>query len=241
MDTLQVYARIPLSLQDARKNGSFPFTDGEANERIYGRTNLCLVLFLILVLSLVIVSADTRSLRLLSLNAYVLIMEDLFPSLPDHTRLWVYVAAEPLSDDVQDQLRKQLDAFLAGWTSHQYPVRGQASVQDDRIVMIAATVDGGTVSGCGIDASVNALEEAASDLGISWASPLDIVYRDANGRVCVASRSAFRTLVSNNDITGATPVFDPSITRLEALRAGEFERPAVDSWHSRIFQIPAAA
>ena len=168
-------------------------------------------------------------------------MENLFPNLPDHARLWVYVAAEPLSDDVQNQLRKQLDAFLDGWTSHQRPVRGQASIQDDRIVMIAATVDGGNVSGCGIDASVNALEEASDDLGISWASPLDIVYRDASGRVCVTSRPAFRTLVSSGDVTGDTPVFDPSVTRLKALRSGEFERPAADSWHSRIFQIPATA
>jgi len=168
-------------------------------------------------------------------------MENLFSNLPDHTRLWVYVAAEPLSDDVQNRLQQQLDAFLDGWTSHQRPVRGQATIQDDRIVMIAATVDGGNVSGCGIDASVNALEEAAGDLGISWASPLDIVYRDPTGRVCVTSRPAFRTLVSNGDVTGDTPVFDPSITRLEALRSGEFERPAADSWHNRIFQIPATA
>ncbi len=166
-------------------------------------------------------------------------METLFPNLPDHARLWVYVVTEPLSDPVQAQLKQQLGAFLDGWTSHQRSVRGQATVQEDRIVMIAATVDGGSVSGCGIDASVNALEEAAGDLGISWASPLDIVYRDASGRVCVTSRPAFRTLVSSGDVTGDTPVFDPSITRLDALRSGEFERPASDSWHNRIFQIPA--
>ena len=168
-------------------------------------------------------------------------MENLFSNLPDHARLWVYVAEEPLSDDVQVRLQQQLDAFLDGWTSHRRPVHGQATIEDDCIVMIAATVDEGNVSGCGIDASVNALEEAAGNLGISWASPLDIVYRDPTGRVCVTSRPAFRTLVSNGDVTGDTPVFDPSITRLEALRSGEFERPAADSWHNRIFQIPAPA
>lgn len=168
-------------------------------------------------------------------------MDNLFSDFPDSTRLWVYVAAEPLSEDVQEALQHRLDAFLDGWVSHQRPVRGRAVIRDNRVVMIAATVEGGNVSGCGIDASVHALDEASVDLDISWAGPLDIVYRDAAGDVCVTSRSAFRDLVAEGEVTGETPVLDPSVTRVEAVRTGAFEREAADSWHARIFKIPAAA
>jgi len=168
-------------------------------------------------------------------------MDSLVSDFPDSTRLWVYVAAERLSEDMQDALQDRLDTFLDGWVSHQRPVRGRAVIRDDRIVLIAATVEGGSVSGCGIDASVHALEEASVDLDISWAGPLDIVYRDASGDVCVTSRSAFRDLVADGEVTGETLVLDPSVTRVKALRSGAFERAAADSWHARIFKIPATA
>jgi hypothetical protein len=96
------------------------------------------------------------------------------------------------------------------------------------------------VSGCGIDSLVHAVDEAAAHLGISWASALSVFYRDADGHVQTASRADFRAQVQAGTITARTPVFDPSLTTLGAARS-RFEQPAGDSWHARIFRIPAPA
>ncbi len=164
-----------------------------------------------------------------------------FSALPDTARLWVYVAAESFSPEVRSALSERVDRFLDGWRSHQRPVQGEAAIREDRFLLLAATLDGGDVSGCGIDASVHAIDEAAQALGISWAAPLNVVYRNVEGTVEVVSRSAFRRLVAEGAVTGTTPVFDPSITGLQELRAGAFEQPASASWHGRVFQIPEPA
>lgn len=161
-----------------------------------------------------------------------------FSTLPDSARLWVYVASEPFSPEVRSALSTRVDRFLRDWTSHQRPVQGAAAIREDRFLLLAATLADGDVSGCGIDASVHAIDEAAQALGISWAAPLDVVYRTDEGNVDIVSRGEFRRRVAEKTVTGDTPVFDPSITRLEALREGAFEQPASTSWHGRVFQIP---
>ena len=97
------------------------------------------------------------------------------------------------------------------------------------------------ISGCGIDASVHATEEAAGRLGVAWSSPLLVLYRDTDGAVRNLPRSAFRKLVADGTVTAETPVFDVSLTTLGQLRSGAFEKPAGASWHARVFRIPQPA
>lgn len=166
----------------------------------------------------------------------------LFPDLPDEARCWIYTAAEPIDPSTQEAMLEQVDAFLEGWASHQHPVRGAATVLYDRFLVLAATLEGeGDISGCGIDASTHAIDEAAEALGIEWAPALHVVYKRADGTVATLPRSAFRKRVQRGDVTAETPVFDPSVTELGAVRAGAFEKPAAASWHARVFDIAEPA
>jgi len=165
----------------------------------------------------------------------------LFPSLPDDARLWVYVAPRSLTDEEQDAVRTRLANFIDGWSSHGRPVDGAADVLHKRFVVLAATLADGSISGCGIDASVHAVDEIAQALDIEWIPTLDIVFRDAAGRVQHCTRAEFQALAEQGTVTVETPVFDPSITTLGALRHGSFEQPAGASWHARAFDLPQAA
>lgn len=165
----------------------------------------------------------------------------LFPALPDDARCWVYVAERPLTSDEQARLVDRLDAFIQDWSSHGRPVEGAVDVLHGRFVVLAATLAEGDISGCGIDASVHAVDDVAEALDIAWVPALHVVYRDAEGQVQHCSRSAFRTLAQDGAVTTETPVFDPSITTLGALRSGQFERPAGASWHARAFDLPQPA
>mgnify|MGYP006288811777 CR=1 FL=1 len=166
---------------------------------------------------------------------------DLFPALPDDARCWVHTAAEPLSDDTQETLLDRLQSFIDGWTSHGRSVRGRATVLDDRFLVLAATIEAGDISGCGIDSAVHAIDEAAADLQIDWAPSLHVVYRRPDGEIEVLPRPAFRRRVNEGTVTADTSVFDPSVSTLGAVRHGDFEQPAGSSWHARTFQIPEAA
>lgn len=163
---------------------------------------------------------------------------DLFPALPDDARCWVYAAERPLTEDEQRRLLGMLDAFFDGWTSHGRRVEGAATIREDRFLIVAGHRADAMISGCGIDAGVQAAEAAATALGLGWLSPLLVFWREADGAVTHGPRSAFRKRVRSGAVTAATPVFDVSISTLGELRRGAFERPAGKAWHARVFRIP---
>lgn len=168
-------------------------------------------------------------------------LSSLFPNLPDDARCWVHTAAEPLSEDVQAALVDRIESFISSWTSHDRPVTGRAAVVADRFLVLAAVVEGGEISGCGIDSAVHAIENAAADLQVDWAPSLHVVYRAPDGAVKTLPRPQFRQRVEEGAVTAETSVFDPSVTTLGAVRHGDFERPAGTSWHARTFNIPEPA
>ena len=164
-----------------------------------------------------------------------------FPSLPDDARLWIYAADRPLSETEQARLLEKLNAFLSRWASHGRPVEGTVTIQDDRFLLLSGLVRGGEISGCGVDASVHAVEETGAELGIAWLSPLNVFFRDADGAVQALPRAAFRKLVRAGTVTAETSVFDLSLTALADVRQGRFERPAGEMWHALVFKIPQPA
>lgn len=162
----------------------------------------------------------------------------LFSSLPDDARLWVHVAPRRLSADEQQAFQSALDSFFENWSSHGRTVEGAAHVHEDQILFLAAHVSDGDLSGCGIDAGFNAIEQVAGRLDLEWVPSLHVVYRDDEGRLQHASRSTFRDLANRSAVTTETPVLDISITTVGELRNGQFERPAGSSWHARTFDLP---
>ena len=162
-----------------------------------------------------------------------------FASLSDQARLWIYPVDKSLSHEEKSAIESQLEEFIQGWHSHGRKVNAEAFILHNRFILIAAEIPESEISGCGIDASVHAIEAIGKESGFSVLSGLAVMYRDSSGSVQVSSRSAFRKLVKSNEIKGNTIVFDPGITLLSQYRAGAFELPAHASWHAMVFRIPA--
>lgn len=165
-------------------------------------------------------------------------IERLFPNLPDAARTWIYVAEPEIPAETWSVLRPAMERFIHDWSSHRRPVIGGASLLHGRFLVLAAFVEGGDLSGCGIDKSVHEIEALGAAHGIGWRSALDVAWRDPSGTVRTGTRQEFRTLIGSGSIHGATPVFDTSVVELGRLRSAGFERPASLSWHGRAFRIP---
>ena len=121
---------------------------------------------------------------------------DLFPSLSDEARCWIYIAERRLTEAEQTTLLEALQPFFAGWASHGRPVKGTATVLEDRFLVVAGAIAGGEISGCGIDASVHAAQEAAivemRDTAL-WVSPTGYGFERFDGEAWEAmSRPPFQ-------------------------------------------------
>jgi len=162
--------------------------------------------------------------------------DPLFPRLSDAARLWIYAADRDLQPHEQSAVEAAMDEFCSTWTSHRRPVYGAAQMLLGRFLVVAAEIPGGDVSGCGIDASVHALDAVAAQHGFGWLPGLYVFYRDAGG-VQAVPRGRFRELARAGAVTARTHVFDLGVATLGELRRGAFERPAAESWHGRVFRL----
>ena len=162
----------------------------------------------------------------------------IFPDFPADARVWLYTARDPLTPGAEAALLGALRSFFGAWRSHGRIVRGEAAVLDHRFIAVTATVEGGSISGCGIDQHVREVERVAAEQGLAWASGLDVAYRDANGAVRMATRAAFRALGHAGEVGADTPVFALDVNTLEALQS-DFERPAAASWHAGLLPMTA--
>ena len=160
---------------------------------------------------------------------------NLFPDLPDDTRAWVF-ALEGNPGDCRDVLRR-VELFMETWVSHGRGVTGQATLMRDSILIICGLVPGGLVSGCSIDSLTRAVTQAARETGCKLVSPMKIGYEHAEGQVTYASRPEFRQLLHSGQVTSNTPVFNPAVNQLSALRAGKFEQPLAQSPFARTFRV----
>lgn len=167
--------------------------------------------------------------------------DHLFPSLSDEARLWVYATDHEVSEAAAHEILVRLRAFIDQWQSHGRPVRAESTILYRRFILLAAEIPDAEISGCGIDASVHALEQIGADQGFSLLTGLYVFYRGAGGEVLHERRAGFRKLVREGKVNGDTVVFDPSITHLAQLKNREFERPALKSWHATVFRIAPAA
>ncbi len=162
-------------------------------------------------------------------------MTEPFSHLPDDARIWTYAGDRDLNELEENRTIEILQSFCASWMSHGRPVLSDAGMLESRFAVIAGHIPGGDISGCGVDASVHALNQARDELGLEWLSSLTVHYRDANGAIRSVSRAAFRACVRAGDVHEKTIVFDPGIQQLRDLRAGRFELPAEETWHRRAF------
>ncbi len=139
----------------------------------------------------------------------------LLAALPDDARVWLYATAAPLSGASADAIAAGLGAFFTGWKSHGRIVRGAAEVLGDRLIAVAATVDEGDISGCGIDQHVRVLDRLLGETGAALADALAVVYRDADGAVRVATRAEARRI---READANIAVIRRDVTRLGDLR-----------------------
>ena len=156
-----------------------------------------------------------------------------FDTLPDDARVWVFGAADEISGTRSGQLLGAVDDFLAQWNAHGSPLVCGREWRDGRFLAIGVDQSTAGASGCSIDGLFRTLARLEPELGTTMLGGGRVYYRDADGRVSVATRAAFNALAGDGHVGPDTPVFDTSITTAAAWRE-RFERPVRESWHAQL-------
>jgi hypothetical protein len=163
-----------------------------------------------------------------------------FSELPDYSRVWIFGASRPLTDDDSAQLLEVVDRFLDGWAAHGAPVVGARELRHDRFLIVGADERATGVSGCSTDTLFHALGAAGQALGVDFRDRTLVYWRDATGEIRSAPRAEFRALAAAGEVDGDTLVFDNTVATAGDLREGLWETRLANAWHARAFPIGAA-
>jgi|LakMenEpi03Aug12_release.lakeMendotaPanAssembly.Ray.scaffolds.fasta_scaffold319090_2 hypothetical protein len=87
-----------------------------------------------------------------------------FSQLPSHARVWVYGSDKKFTANESLAIQEKLNAFTAAWSSHDMPMKADAAVLYNQVVLIALDEQVNSISGCGIDKSVQLMK----DLGLAF-------------------------------------------------------------------------
>lgn len=156
-----------------------------------------------------------------------------FDVLPGDARVWVFGAANELTDTASNRLLDAVDEFLAEWNAHGSPLTCGREWREGRFLAIGVDQSMAGASGCSIDGLFRTLARLEPELGTTLLGGGRVYYRDATGRVDVATRGAFNQLARDGQVGPDTAAFDTSITSAVAWR-DHFERPIRESWHAQL-------
>lgn len=155
--------------------------------------------------------------------------------LPGDARVWVFGAANELTHTASIRLLDAVDDFLGEWNAHGSPLTCGREWRDGRFLAIGVDQSTAGASGCSIDGLFRTLARLEPELGTTLLGGGRVYYRDATGRVNVATRGAFNQLARDGQVGPDTLAFDTSITSAEAWRE-HFERPIRESWHAQLMR-----
>jgi hypothetical protein len=147
--------------------------------------------------------------------------------LPDRSRVWVFVADQPVRDATP--LLNAVDAHLADWKAHGMPLLCARAWQDDRVLVVAVDEAATGASGCSIDGLFRAIGRVQGQVGADLLASGRVVWRGADSALNVAMRAEFERRATAGEITAVTPVLDTLAETLGAWRQTG-EAPAGDSW-----------
>ena len=152
-----------------------------------------------------------------------------FDALPDNARIWIFGADKPLTGAVVDTMLAEVDSYLDQWKAHGFPLRAAREWRDDRFLIIGIDPTAEQASGCSIDGLFRSLQQLQKSIGAQLVGGGRVFYRDGSGATHSVARDEFSSLTSSGRIGPKTPVFDTSITQLDAWKS-KFEQPLAESW-----------
>jgi hypothetical protein len=164
----------------------------------------------------------------------------LFPSFPNHTRVWIYAAKRPFTVEEHEYICARLKLFIEQWQAHGKQLKSGFEIVHKRFIIIAVDEDPQNATGCSIDACVRELQSISKDLNLDLFDRMQVIYRDTDNNMVVScSIAELKEMIAEGDFTPDTPVFNNSITTLGDLRI-KWETTANSSWVNRYFKTTPA-
>jgi hypothetical protein len=133
-------------------------------------------------------------------------------------------------------MQSTLAEFMNSWASHGNELYGDFALESDLFLLVGADESKAPTSGCSIDSLTRKIKEIGKQLNIDFFNRLNIAYEDSTTKIHLVSMLEFKKLMSSDDITGQTTVYNNLIETVADLDAN-WRTKVSQSWHKNLLQI----
>jgi hypothetical protein len=133
----------------------------------------------------------------------------LFPNLPNHSRVWLYLADRKLDATEAQYVNEQIHHFLSNWAAHNKKLSCDGTLLFNQYLMLAVNEDIESASGCSIDSSVRFVKSLGAELAVDFFNRLNVMVLENKEPII----SSYLEAVEKKKI-----FINPMITKLEELR-----------------------
>lgn len=153
-------------------------------------------------------------------------------AFPDESRVWIYQADRPFTEDDIVQINQEIDRFCEQWTSHNNALRALGGVMHDQFVVLVVDETQASTSGCSIDKSIAFVKSLEHKYGRKLLERDKVAWLDENEQIRTVPLSELKTALSEGKINMQTRVFDNLVAnRRDFIR--KWTVPLGESWMKR--------
>jgi len=152
--------------------------------------------------------------------------------LPDTTRVWIYQAQTPFTENKIAEIRQHISNFTTSWVSHNNQLRAFGDIYHNQFIVLMVDESLAGASGCSIDKSVHFIKQIEQHYNVDLFDRMTFTYKDGEA-VKSAPRMEFSQLYQSGKINDTTLVFD-NLVKTKADFEANWVKPLGESWHKRM-------
>ncbi len=152
------------------------------------------------------------------------------------SRVWVYQAIRPFSETELPWIGQTLQNFIAGWQSHDEPVRGFAQILFSQFIILMADETVTKMGGCSTDESIRMIKHIEKESGNSLFDRQQLAFL-INDRVTVLPLAGLQAEAEMGRILPGTLYFNNLVLTKEELERN-WIIPVEKSWLAKKILFP---
>ena len=157
-----------------------------------------------------------------------------FSNLPDESRVWIYQASRPFSNEEKISIVEELEIFLKQWTAHGADLVTSYEIPYNRFIVIGLNENLQGATGCSIDSSVRFIQTLESKYQVELLDKMNVTHKNGSDFLYTPLKE-FRALAKKRKVSANTIVFNNLVVDKAEYRS-YWEVPAGQSWHSRFIK-----
>jgi hypothetical protein len=154
-------------------------------------------------------------------------------SFSPQSKVWIYQSNRAFTNEEVAAIGLKINDFASQWKAHGHQLQAKAEVLHNFFLVFTVDEASAGVTGCSIDASVRVVKELEKEYNVDLFNRFNMAYL-VDGKVVVASKEDFETLINIKSVGPSTIVFNNMVQTL-----GDFETkwqvPFEQSWHKQVF------